>query len=48
MTLSDEAVEMRGDAKHIQESLKLSSDDELQQYLNENTETYLEAPLKTD
>ena len=48
VTLSDEAVEMRGDAKHIQESLKLSSDDELQQYLNENTETYLEAPLKTD
>ena len=48
VAFSDEAVEMRGDAKHVQESLKLSSDDELQQYLNENTETYLETPSKTD
>jgi len=48
VALSDEGVEMRGDAKHVQESLKLTSDEELQQYLNENTETYLETPLKTD
>ncbi len=48
VALNDEEVEMRGDAKNVQESLKLSSDEELEQYLNENTETYLEAPLKTD
>jgi len=48
VSLGDDVMEMRGDATHVQESLKLSSDAELEQYLNENNETYSETPLKTD
>ena len=48
VALSDEAIDLRGDAAHVKESLKLSTDAELQQYLNENAETYSEVTLKTD
>jgi hypothetical protein len=48
VALSEEKIELRGDAAHVKESLKLSTDAELQQYLNENAETYSEVTLKTD